>query len=257
MPVCLKRVPSFVYTPRLPAMFAAVVITALVAEGAYLPACVPLRSSCLPRRSAAVLLQASNFDGLIDELLAAPEEQVLSVMGQRLETIADGGFMAQLDRRRAAAGSTAEEQALVLLGGSVCDFMEELVQRMQAARIRMLLAATSSACCTRLLHPLLQTALFTLCRRSRQSCRSRRQRRRPRLRRPHRRRRRHRPRKPRRRRSSLLQSPRRAAPSTLASTRTCSASSAPRTDSRWRICSTPRVRQHVESAVLAAPQLTL
>ena len=239
-------------------MFAAVVITALVAEGAYLPACVPLRPSCLPRRSAAVLLQASNFDGLIDELLAAPEEQVLSVMGQRLETIADGGFMAQLDRRRAAAGSTAEEQALVLLGGSVCDFMEELVQRMQAARIRMLLAASSaSACCTRLLHPLLQTALFTLCRRSRQSCRSRRQRRRPRLRRPHRRRRRHRPRKPRRRRSSLLQSPRRAAPSTLASTRTCSASSAPRTDSRWRICSTPRVRQHVESAVLAAPQLTL
>merc|ERR1719149_53657 len=113
-------------------MFAAVgVITALVAEGAFLPACVPLRPSCLPRRGAAVLLQASNFDGLIDELLAAPEEQVLSVMGQQLETIADGGFMAHLDRRRAAAGSTAEEQALVLLGGSVCDFMEELVQRMQ------------------------------------------------------------------------------------------------------------------------------
>ena len=55
-------------------MFAAVVITALVAEGAFLPACVPLRPSCLPRRGAAVLLQASNFDGLIDELLAAPEE---------------------------------------------------------------------------------------------------------------------------------------------------------------------------------------
>lgn len=112
-------------------MFFAAVITAFVAEGAYLPACVPLRPSCLPRRSAAVLLQASKFDGLIDELLAAPQEQVLSVMGQQLETIADGGFMAQLDRRRAAAGSTAEEQALVLLGGSVCDFMEELVQRMQ------------------------------------------------------------------------------------------------------------------------------
>ena len=110
-------------------MFAAVVITTV--EGAYLPACVSLRSPCLPYRSAAVLLQASNFDGLIDELLAAPEEQVLSVMGQRLETIADSGFMAQLERRRAAAGSAAEEQALELLGGSVCDFMEELVQRMQ------------------------------------------------------------------------------------------------------------------------------
>jgi hypothetical protein len=120
--------------PGSQAMFFAAVITAFVAEGAYLPACVPLRPSCLPRRSAAVLLQASKFDGLIDELLAAPQEQVLSVMGQQLETIADGGFMAQLDRRRAAAGSTAEEQALVLLGGSVCDFMEELVQRMQATR---------------------------------------------------------------------------------------------------------------------------
>ena len=97
-------------------MFAAVVMSAATAEGAYLPACVSLRSPCLPRRSAAVLLQASNFDGLIDELLAAPEEQVLSVMGQRLETIADSGFMAQLERRRAAAGSAAEEQALELLG---------------------------------------------------------------------------------------------------------------------------------------------
>ena len=112
-------------------MFAALVMSAAAAEGAYLPACVSLRSPCLPHRSAAVLLQASNFDGLIDELLAAPEEQVLSVMGQRLETIADSGFMAQLERRRAAAGSAAEEQALELLGGSVCDFMEELVQRMQ------------------------------------------------------------------------------------------------------------------------------
>ena len=111
------------------ASVALLLITA--AEGAYLPACVSLRSPCLPHRSAAVLLQASNFDGLIDELLAAPEEQVLSVMGQRLETIADSGFMAQLERRRAAAGSAAEEQALELLGGSVCDFMEELVQRMQ------------------------------------------------------------------------------------------------------------------------------
>ena len=112
-------------------MFAALVMSAAAAEGAYLPACVSLRSPCLPYRSAAVLLQASNFDGLIDELLAAPEEQVLSVMGQRLETIADSGFMAQLERRRAAAGSAAEEQALELLGGSVCDFMDELVQRMQ------------------------------------------------------------------------------------------------------------------------------
>ena len=112
-------------------MFAALVMSAATAAGAYLPACVSLRSPCLPHRSAAVLLQASNFDGLIDELLAAPEEQVLSVMGQRLETIADSGFMAQLERRRAAAGSAAEEQALELLGGSVCDFMEELVQRMQ------------------------------------------------------------------------------------------------------------------------------
>ena len=115
-------------------MFAAVAALITTVEGAYLPACVSLRSPCLPYRSAAVLLQASNFDGLIDELLAAPEEQVLSVMGQRLETIADSGFMAQLERRRAAAGSAAEEQALELLGGSVCDFMEELVQRMQAAR---------------------------------------------------------------------------------------------------------------------------
>ena len=112
-------------------MFAALVMSAATAAGAYLPACVSLRSPCLPHRSAAVLLQASNFDGLIDELLAAPEEQVLSVMGQRLETIADSGFMAQLERRRAVAGSAAEEQALELLGGSVCDFMEELVQRMQ------------------------------------------------------------------------------------------------------------------------------
>ena len=84
-------------------MFAALVMSAATAAGAYLPACVSLRSPCLPYRSAAVLLQASNFDGLIDELLAAPEEQVLSVMGQRLETIADSGFMAQLERRRAAA----------------------------------------------------------------------------------------------------------------------------------------------------------
>lgn len=111
-------------------MLAAAVV-ALITEGAYLPACVSLRSPCLPYRSSVVLLQASNFDGLIDELLAAPEEQVLSVMGQQLETIADRGFMAQLERRRAAAGSAAEEQALELLGVSVCDFMEELVQRMQ------------------------------------------------------------------------------------------------------------------------------
>ena len=175
-------------------MLAAAVV-ALITEGAYLPASVSRRSPCLPYRSAVVLLQASNFDGLIDELLAAPEEQVLSVMGQQLETIADRGFMAQLERRRAAAGSAAEEQALELLGVSVCDFMEELVQRMQAARhppaARRLLSAASSAYCTRLLHPLVPFAPYTLRRRSRLSCRSRRQGRRPRLRRPHRQRRLH------------------------------------------------------------------
>jgi hypothetical protein len=82
--------------------------------------------------AAAVRLQATTrFDGLIDELLAAKETHMLSIMSNRLDVLADAQFMAQLERRRSSAGSMAEEQALTQLGAAVCDFMEELVQRME------------------------------------------------------------------------------------------------------------------------------
>ena len=92
-----------------------------------------LLSPAASRPAVAVRAQlgGADPDTVINELLGAPENAVLSVMGQRLNTLTDRNFMVHLEQRRARAASTAEQQALGELSDAVCDFLEELVSRVQ------------------------------------------------------------------------------------------------------------------------------
>ena len=85
------------------------------------------------RRVGPLVAQATteSMSGVIDELLATEDAALISLMGQRLEVLTSPQFMALLESRRAAAGSSVEEKALSDLAGAVCDFLEELVSRVQ------------------------------------------------------------------------------------------------------------------------------
>lgn len=94
----------------------------------------PARPATLAHRRAGPLIAQATTEamsGVIDELLAAEEAALISLMGQRLDVLTDPQFMALIESRRDAAGSSVEEKALSDLAGAVCDFLEELVSRVQ------------------------------------------------------------------------------------------------------------------------------
>lgn len=95
---------------------------------------LPARPAALVHRRAGPLVAQATTEamsGVVDELLAAEEAALISLMGQRLDALTSPQFMGLLESRRAAAGSSLEEKALSDLAGAVCDFLEELVSRVE------------------------------------------------------------------------------------------------------------------------------